>query len=103
MSSFFNPSVPESLQKSLDGSKVEYVQLGKSGLRISMPLIGIMGLGSDGMAPWAVKEEESLQILKDAWDRGKPISPALVLVADMWKVSRRGTQPMRIPTGVARS
>ena len=63
----------ESLQKSLDSTKVEYVHLGKSGLRVSSPILGTMGIGSKQWMQWCVEEEEGLQILKAAWDRGELI------------------------------
>jgi len=31
--------------KSLDETKVDYVQLGKSGLRVSVPILGAMSFG----------------------------------------------------------
>lgn len=62
---------PASLQESLDNTKVEYVQLGKSGLRISSPILGTMGIGSKAWMQWTMEEEEGLQVLKAAWDRGK--------------------------------
>ncbi|KAK1480113.1 voltage-gated potassium channel beta-1 subunit [Colletotrichum cuscutae] len=43
--------VPASLQKSLDTTKVEYVNLGTSGLRVSVPVLGGMSLGS---SEWAL-------------------------------------------------
>ncbi|KAI9711870.1 MAG: hypothetical protein M1820_002015 [Bogoriella megaspora] len=64
------PPVPASLQESLDTTKVEYVQLGSSGLRVSSPILGTMGIGSSQWMPWAMDEEDSLKVLKAAWDRG---------------------------------
>jgi aryl-alcohol dehydrogenase-like predicted oxidoreductase len=61
---------PASLQKSLDETKVEYVRLGSSGLRVSVPILGGMSLGSSKWAPWVLDEEPSLEILKAAYDRG---------------------------------
>jgi len=67
------PPVPVSLQSSLDATKVEYVQVGTSGLRVSSPILGTMGIGSKAWMPWVMEEEEGLQVLKAAWDRGKHI------------------------------
>ncbi|KAK2792788.1 hypothetical protein FQN52_002851 [Onygenales sp. PD_12] len=64
------PPVPASLQSNLDATKVEYVQLGNSGLRVSSPILGAMGIGHKDWQAWAVNEEEGLKILKAAWDRG---------------------------------
>lgn len=63
--------LPASLQSSLDATKVEYAQVGSSGLRVSSPILGTMGIGSKDWQPWAIEEEEGLQVLKSAWDRGK--------------------------------
>lgn len=35
-------SMPKSLKDSLDATKVSYAQLGKSGLRVSVPILGAM-------------------------------------------------------------
>ena len=65
------PPVPASLQSSLNGTKVDYVQLGSSGLRVSTPILGTMGIGSKDWQDWVMEEDEGLTILKAAWDRGK--------------------------------
>ncbi|KAJ3982580.1 NADP-dependent oxidoreductase domain-containing protein [Lentinula detonsa] len=49
---------------------VEYRQLGASGLRVSVPIVGAMSYGSPLWAPWVLDEEKSIPILKAAWDRG---------------------------------
>ncbi|KAL1696922.1 NADP-dependent oxidoreductase domain-containing protein [Schizophyllum commune] len=51
---------------------VQYVQLGKSGLRVSVPIVGAMSYGNPKWAStqWVKGEEEALPILKAAWDRG---------------------------------
>lgn len=38
--------LPASLQASLDATKVTYKQLGKSGLRLSVPVLGAMSIGT---------------------------------------------------------
>ena len=65
-------SLPSSLQKSLDSTKVEYVKLGNSGLHVSWPILGAMSLGSIGvaLAPWVLEEDASIEVLKAAYDRG---------------------------------
>ena len=63
--------VPTSLQESLDATKVEYVQLGSSGLRVSSPILGTMGIGSKEWQDWVMEEEEGMKLLKAAWDRGQ--------------------------------
>ncbi len=37
--------LPRSLQESLNNTKVSYAQLGKSGLRVSIPILGAMSFG----------------------------------------------------------
>ena len=68
--------VPAPLQKSIDATKVEYVQLGSSGLRVSSPILGTMGIGSKEWQPWVLEEEDGLKLLKAAWDRGKLLCPS---------------------------
>ncbi|KAL8916204.1 MAG: hypothetical protein Q9208_008656 [Pyrenodesmia sp. 3 TL-2023] len=65
-----SPPVPASLQSKVDATKVEYVQLGASGLRVSSPILGTMGIGSKEWHSWVMEEDEGLEILKAAWDRG---------------------------------
>ncbi|KAL1660945.1 NADP-dependent oxidoreductase domain-containing protein [Schizophyllum commune] len=60
----------------MSATLVEYVQLGKSGLRVSVPIAGAMSYGNPkwGADPeeraWVKSAEEALPILKAAWDRG---------------------------------
>lgn len=65
------PTSSTALQSSLDATKVEYVQLGASGLRVSSPILGTMGIGSKAWQEWVMEEDEGLQVLKAAWDRGE--------------------------------
>jgi hypothetical protein len=51
-------------------SKAAYRRLGKSGLRVSVPILGAMSIGSSKWQPWVIEEEESLPLLKAAFDRG---------------------------------
>jgi aryl-alcohol dehydrogenase-like predicted oxidoreductase len=37
---------------------VEYVNLGKSGLRVSIPILGAMSIGHPEWAPWVIDEEK---------------------------------------------
>ncbi|CAG8980153.1 hypothetical protein HYALB_00007391 [Hymenoscyphus albidus] len=76
-------SVPNSLQGSLDATKVDYVQLGSSGLRVSVPIFGTMGIGSKEWMPWIMEEDEGLELLKAAYDRGEvTLSVCLVYQAN---------------------
>lgn len=56
--------------RGLDATKVEYRQLGKSGLRVSVPILGAMSFGLKDWQPWVLEEEVALPILKAAFDRG---------------------------------
>jgi len=64
------PPLPKELQESLNGTKVSYVQLGKSGLRVSLPILGAMSFGHKDWMDWVIEEKEGLELLKGAWDRG---------------------------------
>ncbi|EJD48234.1 Aldo/keto reductase [Auricularia subglabra TFB-10046 SS5] len=50
--------------------RVIYRQLGKSGLRVSVPILAAMSFGDKGSAPWTIEEEQAIEILKAAWDAG---------------------------------
>ncbi|KZP01285.1 Aldo/keto reductase [Calocera viscosa TUFC12733] len=50
--------------------QVEYRRVGKSGLLVSVPILGAMSFGSDKWAPWVLNEDKALPILKAAWDCG---------------------------------
>ncbi len=65
-----NPEMPKELKESLEGTKVSYAQLGKSGLRVSVPVLGAMSFGHKDWMDWVVEEKEGLELLKGAWDRG---------------------------------
>ena len=62
--------LPAILRAGIDGMKVSYTQLGSSGLRASVPILGAMSLGSQKCQDWVVEGEEALQVLKAAWDKG---------------------------------
>lgn len=50
--------------------KATYRQLGRSGLRVSNPILGAMSIGDKRWQPWVLDEEEALPLLKAAYDRG---------------------------------
>ena len=63
--------MPESLRKSLESTKVSYAQLGKSGLRVSVPILGAMSFGHKAWQPWVEDNEEKVfELLKAAYDSG---------------------------------
>ncbi|KAI1792210.1 Aldo/keto reductase [Ganoderma leucocontextum] len=51
-------------------NQAEYRQLGKSGLRVSVPILGAMAFGNPQWHAWILDEEKALPILKEAWDHG---------------------------------
>jgi hypothetical protein len=44
--------------------QVEYRRLGNSGLRVSVPILGAMSIGTDKWAPWVINEDE---VRSEAW------------------------------------
>jgi hypothetical protein len=62
--------LPTTIQAQIDATKVSYVQLRSSGLRVSVPILGCMSFGSNKWADWALEEKSALRVLKSAWDRG---------------------------------
>ena len=65
------PPLPQSLKKSLNSTRVEYVKLESSGLNVSWPILGTMSFGSPKSGgPWVLDEDASLEILKAAYDCG---------------------------------
>ena len=62
--------LPASLKESIDNTAVDYRYLGKSGLRVSVPILGAMSFGDTRTMPWVIEEAEALPLLKAAYDRG---------------------------------
>jgi aryl-alcohol dehydrogenase-like predicted oxidoreductase len=63
-------SYRERLEKSVKATRVEYRQLGSSGLRISVPVLGAMSFGDPKWNSWVIEEDKALPLLKAAYDRG---------------------------------
>jgi aryl-alcohol dehydrogenase-like predicted oxidoreductase len=54
---------PKELQDSIDATKVSYAQVGKSGLKVSIPILGAMSFGHKDWQPWVVDDvEEGTQL-----------------------------------------
>ncbi|KAF2130524.1 Aldo/keto reductase [Dothidotthia symphoricarpi CBS 119687] len=51
-------------------NKMEYVKLGKSGLKVSKVIYGTMSLGTSEWQKWVLNEEESLPLLEHAYKCG---------------------------------
>lgn len=50
--------LPAYLQESLNNTKAEYRRLGKSGLHISVPVLGAMSFGTPEWQSWVIDEEK---------------------------------------------
>ncbi|KAI2486926.1 aldo-keto reductase [Pyrenophora tritici-repentis] len=50
--------------------KMEYVNLGRSGLKVSKVILGAMSYGSSKWQPWVLEEAESLPLLEHAYKCG---------------------------------
>ena len=48
----------QSVKDSIEATKVEYKQLGRSGLRVSIPILGAMSLGDERWMDWVLGEEK---------------------------------------------
>ena len=55
---------------SSDVPNAEYRQLGRSGLRVSVPILGAMSFGDKRWQPWVIEADEALPMLKAAYDKG---------------------------------
>lgn len=58
ISKMSSQNLPPRLKESLEASKCEHRQLGKSGLRISVPIFGCMSFGDRRTLPWVIGEDE---------------------------------------------
>jgi aryl-alcohol dehydrogenase-like predicted oxidoreductase len=63
--------LPILFKQGLDATKVSYQNLGASGLRVSVPILGAMSFGDKKWRNWVIdNEEEAFTLLKGAYDRG---------------------------------
>ncbi|KAK4949715.1 hypothetical protein LTR10_011557 [Elasticomyces elasticus] len=63
--------LPQSLQESVESTKVSYAQLGQSGLRVSIPILGAMSFGHKDWQNWVIDDAAEVdKLLKGAYDRG---------------------------------
>ncbi|RVD83183.1 uncharacterized protein DFL_007582 [Arthrobotrys flagrans] len=62
--------MPEYLKASVESTKATYKRLGTSGLRVSVPILGAMSIGSSQWQNWVLDEDKALPLLKAAYDRG---------------------------------
>lgn len=52
-------SLPRALQESLDDTKVSYVRLGASGLKVSIPILGTMSFGKPHLHPISILQSKA--------------------------------------------
>ena len=64
------PSAPAAKASFKPLPRATYRRLGSSGLRVSVPILGCMGLGDSRWQPWVLDADASLPLLKAAYDRG---------------------------------
>jgi len=64
------PELPQSLKESVANSRCEYRRLGASGLRVSVPIFGCMSFGDPRTLDWVIEEDQALDLLKAAYDKG---------------------------------
>ncbi|KAF9972644.1 hypothetical protein BGZ73_004208 [Actinomortierella ambigua] len=62
--------VPSVKLTSEDINQMEYVRLGKTGLRVSRICLGCLTFGDPEWNGWAMNEEESIALIKKAYDAG---------------------------------
>lgn len=78
------------IQALLKESQAEYRQLGKSGLRVSVPILGAMSIGDKRWQEWVIEEDEALPLLKAAYDKG----------INTWDTGTLPISTWMIPSGV---
>ncbi|KAK6344333.1 hypothetical protein TWF696_007972 [Orbilia brochopaga] len=58
------------VKESYEATKATYKRLGNSGLRVSVPILGAMSIGSSKWDTWVLDEDAALPLLKAAYDKG---------------------------------
>lgn len=77
-------SVPDALQRSIGRTQVEYRRLGKSGLRVSNPILGGLHIGDSRWFPWVLDEEKvslldfTCPLLMMSWDNRDTVADSYV-------------------------
>lgn len=70
MPNYTRNDMSDSLGLSLEATKVEYRNLGRSGLKVSVPILGAASFGNSKWADWVLEEDKVHQIyseLQHAW------------------------------------
>ncbi|KAF3909004.1 hypothetical protein ABW21_db0200986 [Orbilia brochopaga] len=62
--------LPAHVKESFEATKASYKRLGTSGLRVSVPILGAMSIGSSKWDSWVLDEDAALPLLKAAYDKG---------------------------------
>jgi hypothetical protein len=91
--------LPAELKASIENTKVSYKQLGKSGLKVSVPILGAMSFGSKDWAPWVVDDEEEVNKVNKSFAifLDHELTNPSCLKAHTIVVSIPGTQPTFTP------
>ncbi|KAI0193943.1 NADP-dependent oxidoreductase domain-containing protein [Xylaria flabelliformis] len=67
---FESKQIPAQLANSILSTEAEYTNVGFSGLRISNPVLGTLGIGDKRWMKWVMEEEEAAEILHVAYRKG---------------------------------
>ena len=59
-----------SVARAVTATRVDYRNLGNSGLRVSYPILGGMSFGDNRWLDWVLNEDQALPVLKAAYDLG---------------------------------
>jgi hypothetical protein len=98
--------MPESLATSIKGSKAEYVRLGKSGLKVSVPIFGTMSIGDPGWIDWVEGEEKVCLLFHSTQNFPHKLYGRMLTYDSLYPSSKQptilastpGIPPMSIPT-----
>ncbi|KAI1176389.1 Aldo/keto reductase [Nemania sp. FL0916] len=70
ISAFESKQIPAQLANSILSTEAEYTSVGSSGLRISNPVLGTLGIGDKKWMKWVIEEDEAAEILHAAYRKG---------------------------------
>lgn len=94
-------AIPKSVTDSVSATKVEYKQVGRSGLWVSNPILGTLGIGDRRWMDWLLEEEDVNYFVSAHISRSWLINEKRDLVS-LWPPTReasiRGTLQTHIRT-----
>jgi hypothetical protein len=94
--------VPKALADSISATKAEYRQVGRSGLRVSNPIVGTLGMGDSRWMDWIMEESEVSRLITYCVHLFQAECASRrpdYCMRHTVKVSTHGTRPMHTPTG----